>query len=154
MYRSLIFNCETWVSRWSFHLSSRRWISTFPKMANNLFQSWNCESPVIAGRKGSPMTAVFLSGKGTLSIWGVTQFKELQSKNTCQMGLWIKGSDQIQHKRLVTVSFSGELGPSVHHHSCHGRKPIYATVSLLTSPCAPLSGWPEPQENLKIKTQK
>lgn len=38
--------------------------------------------PVIAGRKGSPVTVVFLSGKGTLSIWGVTQFKELQRKKT------------------------------------------------------------------------
>lgn len=38
------------------------------------------KSPVMAGRKGSPETGVFSSGKGTLSICGVTQFKELKRK--------------------------------------------------------------------------
>lgn len=129
-------------------------ISIFPKMTNHSFQYWSCESPVIAGRKGSPVTAVFLSGKGTLSICGVTQFKELQRKGIrVNQGLMLGGFDQIQNKWFkVTVFFSGEPGPSVHHHSCHGRKPICATLSLLTSPHAPLSEWPGLRENLRIKT--
>lgn len=58
-------------------------------------------SPVIAGRNGSPEAAVFLSGKGTLSISGVTQFKELQSENTAgKQGICQKMS---KHKRLVAI---------------------------------------------------
>ena len=60
---------------------ARRRKIIFPKKTNYSFQYWSCLSPVIAGRKGSAVTAVFLSGKGTLSICGVTQFKELQCKN-------------------------------------------------------------------------
>lgn len=47
---------------------------------NLLPEICTCDSPVIAGRKGSPVTEVGLSGKGTHSICGVTQFKELQRK--------------------------------------------------------------------------
>lgn len=48
---------------------------------------WN--SPVIAGRNGSPEAAVFLFGKGTASISGVTQFKELQSKKNPQLWAFV-----------------------------------------------------------------
>lgn len=127
-------------------------------MSKYSFQCWSCESPVIAGRKGSPVSAVFLPGKGTLSICGVTQFKELQSKDT-SVKQDFRSEDLIKYNTSdfyirVTVSFSGEPGPSVRHHSCHGRKPICAAVSLLTSPHAPLSEWPEPRENLKTKKQQ
>lgn len=118
--------------------------------------SWRSESPVIAGRKGSLATEVFLSGKGTLSICGVTQFKELQSEDTQVSNSHHMLEASIRHNMSdlclsVTVSFSGEPGPSVHHHSCRGRRPICATVSLLTSPRAPLSGWSELRKNLKTR---
>ncbi len=101
------------------------------------------------------MTEVCLSGKGTLSICGVTQFKDLRSTNiSVKQGFGLEvlfEHNWSDFNKKLTVSSSEEPGPYVHHHSCHDRKPICATVSLLTSPRAPLSEGPEPRENLKIK---
>lgn len=108
---------------------------------------WN--SPVMAGRKGSLAATLFLSEKGTLSISGVTQFKELQNQITAvKLGINKNTSDFWQCCISSTESSSVKPGPSVHHHSCRGRKPTYAGESSLTSPDAPWSVWPESQKNL------
>lgn len=67
---------------------------------NDSSQYWSSKSPVIAGRKGSPVTSVLLSGKGTLSIWGVIQFKDLQSKDI---------SVKWGFKFKVSIKYNSEL---------------------------------------------
>lgn len=72
---------------------------------------------------------------------GVTQFRDLQSENTA-VKLGFRQNMSIETSVTFdnlsnTESFSVEPGPSVHHHSCRGRKPTYAGASSSTSPYAP-----------------
>lgn len=100
------------------------------------------------------MTGIFSFGKGTLNICAVIQFKELRcvEKSQLRLAVWSRNRTRDSNKkRRATVSVFGEPSPSVHRHSCHGRTPICAVVSLSASLHAPLSQWPELQENLKIK---
>ena len=59
--------------------------------------------------------------------------------------------ESVVEAMIQTVSSFGEPGPSARHPHCHGRTPICADGSSLTSLCAPSSEGLETQGNLLRK---